>query len=227
MEQAIEPHGQPERRAYTAGEEIFNAVSHGIGALFAAAILTAGVIKARSYGAYYVVGMAVYGASMLLVYTMSTLYHALKQGAGKRVLRVFDHCMIFLLIAGTYTPICLGPLCGENGAWGWALFASLWFLALIGIALNAVAMNKKAVKVFSYSAYFVMGWSALIAIVPILKAMPLAGFLWILGGGLAYTFGIIFYAVGRKKKYMHSVWHLFVLAGSALQFVGIIAYVVA
>ena len=215
-----------ESRDYTKGEEIFNAASHIAGGSVGAVILTLGtVFAAFRRDAFAVTGMIIYGVSMIIVYAMSSIYHSLRHGSAKNVFKIFDHCSIFLLIAGTYTPVCLISL-RNSGAWGWALFGALWFLAAAGITLNAINMHSKIVKAYSYTAYLAMGWSAVIAIVPLLEALPLPGFLWILAGGVAYSGGMIFYAFGRKKKYIHCIWHLFVVAGSVLQFIGIFFYII-
>jgi len=215
-----------EKRRYTKGEEIFNAVTHIVGGVIGIAILIIGIIFAVIYkDAFAVAGMAVYGSCMILTYTMSAIYHFLRPNKAKRLFRVLDHCTIFMLIAGTYTPICLVSL-RNSGGWGWSLFGAIWLLAAIGITFNAVNMHNRIIKILSYIAYILMGWCAVFAIVPILQVLPFAGFMWIIGGGIAYTVGMLFYAVGKKKKYIHSVWHLFVLAGSILQFFGILFYVI-
>lgn len=215
-----------EKPLYTKGEEIFNAVSHIVGGAIGIAILVLGIVfAALNKDAFAVVSMVIYGVSMIMVYAMSSIYHFLRPNSAKRIFRIFDHCAIFLLIAGTYTPVCLISL-RTSGAWGWGLFGALWFLAAVGITLNAANMKNKAVKAYSYTAYLLMGWSALFVVVPLLRVLEIAGFLWILAGGIAYSGGMIFYGFGKKKKYIHSVWHLFVVAGSVLQFIGILFYIV-
>ena len=164
--------------------------------------------------------VSVFGASIVILYTMSALYHFLPDGVAKGVFRIFDHCTIYLLIAGTYTPYCVIAL-GLSGAGLWVLVVE-WACALIGITMNAIAMNNKVVKGISMALYFTMGWLALFVFPPLLSAIsPLC--LWLLlGGGIAYTGGIVFFALGRKVKWFHSVWHLFDLLGTALQFASIL-----
>ena len=204
---------------YTKGEEIFNAVSHIVGGAFG---LVAWIVLA--WAAYpngaYMGAVSVFGISIIILYTMSALYHFLPVGTGKRVFRIFDHCTIFLLIAGTYTPYCVIALGGTS--FGFWILAAEWVLAVLGITGNAIAMNNKVIKIISYTFYLVMGWLILIAFRQLYSVLSLASFLLLLFGGIAYTFGIIFYSAGRKKKYFHSIWHLFDIAGTALQFASIL-----
>ena len=166
------------------------------------------------------VAAGVYSFSIVVLYTMSALYHFFPQGRAKRVFRIFDHCTIFLLIAGCYTPFCLLTFWGS--AWGYAILAVEWGLAVLGITFNAINMRWKAVKVLSMIAYVVMGWMIIPAVPLLLKSVSLACFAWLLAGGLAYTIGIIFFALGKNRKYMHCIWHIFVLAGSICQFVSVL-----
>ena len=217
-----------EFKGFSKGEEIFNAVSHIAGGAFAIAVTVIGVIAAALFNdSWAIAAMAIYGVSMVLVYTSSSIYHFLHRNRAKKVFRVLDHCMIFLLIAGTYTPYCLVSLRTE-GLWGWSLFVVLWLLTILGVTFNAINMHSKVVKRLSMITYLVMGWSALAAIMPLLdpNVLPLAGLLWTIAGGIAYTVGAVFFAFGRRAKYIHSVWHLFVILGSVLQFVAILFYVV-
>lgn len=217
---------QREFKGFAKGEEIFNAVSHIVGGALAVAMTVIGIIAAAVYGdAWAVTAMAIYGASMILVYTSSSIYHFLRQNRAKKLFRVLDHCMIFLLIAGTYTPFCLVALRTES-FWGWGIFCILWVLTAIGITFNAIDMHNKTVARLSMFAYLVMGWCGVAAIVPILRVVSLWGLLWTLFGGIAYTVGAVFFIFDRKAKYIHSVWHLFVFAGSALQFVAILFYII-
>lgn len=217
---------QREFKGFSKGEEIFNAVSHIAGGAFAIAMTVVGIIAAAVYGnSWAVTAMAIYGASMILVYTSSSIYHFLRRNRAKKLFRVFDHCMIFLLIAGTYTPFCLIAL-RTQGCWGWIIFGILWALTVAGITANAINMHNKTVKKLSMFAYLAMGWCGVIAIVPMLRVVSLWGLLWTLFGGIAYTIGAVFYGLGRKAKYIHSIWHLFVFAGTALQFVAILFYIV-
>lgn len=209
---------------YTKGEEIFNAVTHIVGGGFGIIFLVIGVVFAHLYStAAGIASMYIYGICMIITYTMSSVYHFLRRNRAKKVFRIFDHCSIFLLIAGTYTPYCLVTLANEP-AWGYSLFSVVWALSILGIVLNAVNMHKW--KVLSMVLYFALGWCVIFAAVPLFKHLSLNGFWWLLAGGLAYTIGGIFFAFGRKVKYMHSIWHLFILAGSIFQFVSILFYVI-
>lgn len=216
---------EKQKSRYTKGEEIFNAVTHIVGGGFGVIALVVGVVIAALYkDGYAITAMVIYGICMITLYTMSSLYHFLRPGCAKKVFRVFDHCSIFLLIAGTYTPYCLIAL-RNSGAWGWSLFGIIWFFAVLGIIFNAVNMHNKIVKRLSLFAYIAMGWCAVVAIVPIIKAVALPGLLLLVGGGVAYTAGAVFYVLGKRKKYIHSVWHLFVLLGTLLHYFSILFYI--
>jgi len=205
---------------YRLGEEIANSVTHGVGLLLAAAGLAILVTFAALRGtAWHVVGCSVYGSTLVLLYAASTLYHAIPNARAKRVLRVLDHSAIFLLIAGTYTPFTLVNL---RGPWGWSLFGVVWGLALLGIALQT---GKLRHPVLAVALYVVMGWTVVIAIRPLLHAIAPGGLALLVAGGLAYTLGIAFYA-WKRLPYAHSVWHGFVLLGSALHFFAILLFVV-
>jgi hemolysin III len=211
---------------YTKGEEIFNAVSHIVGGGFGVVALVLGIIFAAIYSdAYGVVSMIVYGVSLILLYTMSAIYHFLHPNKAKRVFRVFDHCTIFLLIAGTYTPFCLVTLRNE-GYIGWLMFGLVWFFAILGIVGNAINMHHPVIKTLSMICYIAMGWCIILAIRPLLNNISMTGFILLLSGGISYTIGAIFYGFGKKAKYIHSVWHLFVLFGSILQFFSVLLYVI-
>lgn len=202
------------------GEEIANAISHGLGALLAIAGMVLLLLRAVLYGTVIsVVSAALYGTSMILLYTISCLYHALTLPRGKKVFQVLDHCSIFLLILGTYIPIAL---VGIGGAFGWVVFGVITACAVLGVTLNAVDLHRW--KRFSLVLYVVMGWLALFTIRPILRAVPIGGVILLLLGGVFYTLGVIFY---KKKewKYMHFVWHLFVIAGSVMHFFMIYLYI--
>jgi len=217
---------EKQKARYTKGEEIFNAVTHIVGAGFGVIVLVVGVTLASLHNdAYAIVAMVVYGLSMIILYTASSIYHFLRPNRAKRLFRIFDHCTIFLLIAGTYTPFCLVAL-RESGAWGWTLFGVIWGFALLGIIFNAVNMHNKIIKRLSMIAYIAMGWCAVIAIVPIVKVLPLACLALLVGGGVVYTIGAVLYVIGKRKKYIHSVWHLFVLLGSILHFFSILFFVI-
>ena len=209
---------------FTKGEEIFNAVTHIVGGGFGVIFLVLGVVFAHLHlDAVGILSMWIYGICMIVAYTMSAIYHFLRPNRAKKVFRIFDHCSIFLLIAGSYTPYCLVTLAPEP-AWGFSLFGVVWGLSILGIVLNAVNMHKW--KPLSQVLYLALGWSIILAIVPLFRHLAPAGFWWLLAGGIAYTIGAVFFAIGRKVKYIHSIFHLFVLLGSILQFVSILFYVV-
>ena len=203
---------------YTKGEEIFNAVSHIVGGAFGLAAWLTLMCYSRAAAEY--IAVSAFGAGIIVLYTMSALYHFLPSGRAKGVFRVFDHCTIYLLIAGTYTPYCLIPLYGTPV--GWAVFAAQWTCAVAGITMNAIALNNKVVKGISMSLYVVMGWMAVVFMPPLIPLISAASFWLLLGGGIAYTVGIAFYAFGKRVRYFHSVWHLFVLLGTVLQFTSIL-----
>ena len=205
---------------YTVGEEIFNSVSHGVGVLLSIAALVLLIVFAAIYSDGYGLASAlVYGISLILLYTMSMVYHIVQNEKGKKVLRIFDHCSIFILIAGTYTPYLLGPL---RGKLGWTIFGIIWGVTVIGIFLNAISLEK--FKVISLICYVLMGWGIVLSIKPLAQNLPTGGLWLLIAGGLVYTVGIIFYVM-KKYRYMHSVWHLFVLAGSICHYFSILLFV--
>jgi len=206
-------------RTQSVGEEIANAVSHGVGLLLAviAALVLVGVAVQRSELAE-LVGASIFGTTMVLMYLTSTLYHALPMNRAKRLFRILDHGAIFLLIAGTYTPFMLGPL---RGVWGWTLLWSVWALAIAGVVIKAIGGVRY--PKLSTSLYIAMGWLVIVAIEPLRLNLPVAGFFWLLGGGIAYTAGIAFFAP-KRLRYSHFVWHLFVIAGSACHFAAVLLY---
>ncbi len=206
------------RSYYSKGEEIFNAVSHIAGGAFGLSAWF--TLFWFAEGPLARTAVSVFGFCIVLLYTMSALYHFLPDGRAKGVFRVFDHCTIFLLIAGTYTPYCLIPLFGT--AVGWSVLAAQWILAAAGIVMNAVALDNKAVKAVSMGFYVVMGWMAVVFLNPLLGLVSASSFVLLIAGGIAYTAGIAFYALGRKVPYFHAVWHLFVLLGTVLQFTSIL-----
>ena len=212
--------------SYTKGEEIFNMVSHIVGGAVGIVALVLCVIFAAINGnAYGVVGSSIYGASMIILYTMSSIYHGLKpELKAKKVFQVIDHCSIFLLIAGSYTPIALCTLREFDPVTAWIIFGTVWGAAILGITLNAI--DIKSFKLFSAFCYLLMGWSIIFAY----KALPYMiekGGMWLLvSGGISYTIGALFYYLFKKRRYMHSIFHLFVLAGSVLQMFYIMLYVV-
>ena len=208
---------------YSLGEEIAHSVTHGVGIVLSIAGLSVLVTFAALKGnAWHVVGCAVYGATMVLAYTASTVYHAIPGSftRAKRVLRVIDHSAIYLLIAGTYTPFCLVNL---RGPWGWTLLGVVWGLAVLGIVFKATMLGR--LKVVSILFYLAMGWLVIIAARPLGRSMALGGIVLLAAGGLAYTAGVAFYAA-RRMPYHHAVWHFFVLAGSTLHFFAVLFYVV-
>ncbi len=202
-------------------EEIANAVTHGVGALASAAAGAVLVTLAQLHGTrMQMISALVFGISLVLLYTASTLYHAIPSAAAKRRLKVFDHCAIYMLIAGTYTPFAL---IGLRGVVGWWLFGVAWGLAAIGIVFKLFFTGR--FKVFSTLVYIGMGWMSLFAIKPMLVKIPLAALIWLLAGGVAYTAGTLFYH-NERLRYSHAVWHLFVLAGSACHFIAVISQVI-
>jgi hemolysin III len=210
---------------YTRGEEIFNMVSHIVGAAFGVVALVLTVVFASlNQDPWTVVGSSIYGGSMILLYTVSSVYHGLHLNMGKRVMQVLDHCSIYLLIAGTYTPIVLGPIRESSPAWGWSLFGVVWGCAVLGIVFNAIDMKR--FEKISMVLYLGMGWCVVMAAKPAILAVGLEGMLWILLGGIVYSIGAILYGLGVKHRYMHSVFHIFVVAGSILQFFGIFFHVI-
>ncbi len=212
-------HGLPKQ---SLGEEIANSITHGIGAALATAALTILLVFATLKGdAWRIVSFAIYGTSLVLMYTSSTLYHAFRHKKVKRYFRIMDHSSIFLLIAGTYTPITLLPL--RNTDWGWTIFGLIWGLAILGILFKFLFYGK--LEKFSVVFYLLMGWLAVIAIKPMIANLPTGLLIWIAIGGLSYTLGIIFYA-WTKLPYSHTIWHLFVLGGSTSHFFGILLYLV-
>ena len=206
---------------YSLGEEIANAITHGVGALLAiAGTVLLIVFSALQGDPWKVVSSSIYGFSMIMLFTMSCLYHALTHPTAKTVMRVFDHTSIFLLIAGTYTPYTLVTL---RGWVGWTLFGIVWGVAVLGIVLNAVSLDR--FKVFSMIGYIASGWCVVVAFVPLFQKLALPGILLLIGGGVLYTAGTLFY---RRKgvKAIHAIWHGFVFAGAVLHYFSILYYVI-
>lgn len=202
------------------GEEIFNSVTHGIGAILSVIGCVALIVFANIYGgAKDIVGAALYGASLIIMYLNSTMYHSLAHNKAKRVFQVLDHCSIFILICGTYIPIALTLI---GGAKGWTLFGIITGMAVVGIILNAIDMHRW--KKFSVVLYLIMGWAIIFDIKTVIDLTRGNGVYYLALGGVSYTIGVIFYKM-KKVKYMHSVWHLFVLGGSILQYIYILLYV--
>jgi hemolysin III len=208
-----------QERTQSPGEEIANSVSHGIGLLAAVAAAPVLVYSAvQGGGAARIAGASVFAASTVLLYTISTLYHALRRDRPKRIFRILDRAAIFLMIAGTYTPFTLGVL---RGPWGWALFGLVWGLALAGV-VHTAAGGIRHPKITT-TLYLAMGWLVIIAIKPLWLRVPPWGLFWLSAGGIAYTVGVAFYAA-KRVRYSHSVWHLFVIAGTACHFIAVLRY---
>ena len=202
-------------------EETINAVTHGARAVLGAAGLAVLVALAALRGdAWHVVSCAIYGATLVLLFTSSTLYHSFRGPRVKHVFRVIDHSSIYLLIAGTYTPFLLVSL---RGGWGWSLFGVVWGLALAGIAFQVFFVDR--FRLAQTLIYLGMGWLVVVATRPLLQRVPLGGLLWLLAGGLSYTLGAVFY-LWKKLPYHHGIWHLFVLAGSVCHYFAILLYVI-
>ncbi len=207
---------------YTLGEELFSSISHGIGALLSiAALVLCVVFSAIHKDAYAVVASAIYGGASIILYTMSTLYHSFKVNNAKRVFRIIDHCSIFLLIAGTYTPYALVAL---PKTLGWVIFGVNWGCAIIGIVLNSIDLEKY--KKISIILYLVMGWMIIFSYKELVSSIPFDGLCFMLIAGFLYTIGAIVYGVGKKIKYMHSLFHLLTLAASICFFFSIFFYVI-
>jgi hemolysin III len=202
-----------------AGER-FNSYSHLAGAILAvtgaAILVTLGALKADPWR---IVSFSIYGATLCALYIASTLYHSTR-GRAKDVLRKVDHCAIYLIIAGTYTPFALVTL---NGPWGWTLFGAVWGLAVLGIVQEL--WIARGHRILSVVIYLLMGWLALVAVVPLIQALSWKGLAWLVVGGLAYTGGLVFYAYDKRFRYWHGIWHLFVLAGSAAHYTAIVLFV--
>ncbi len=204
----------------TIGEEIANSVTHGIAAVLSVAALAILVVFASLRGnAWHIVSCAIFGVTLILLYLASTLYHALPVGRAKEVCRILDHASIYLLIAGTYTPFTLVTL---RGPWGWSIFGVVWGLAVAGIVFQSLLIGR--LPVLSTAVYILMGWVVVIALRPLIHALPWGGLLWMLAGGLCYTAGVYFYA--SRSKFAHAVWHLFVIAGSVCHFFAVFFYVI-
>ena len=209
---------------YTIGEERMNMITHIVGGGFGVLILLAAVLLgALRRDAWTVVTGAIYGVSMIALYTVSSVYHGLRAGTAKKVMQVIDHCTIYLLIAGTYTPILLVSIRPVYPVLAWTIFGVQWGLTALAVVLNAIDLKK--FSVISMVLYIAMGWCIIIAIKPMVVCTGWTAFWWILGGGISYTIGAVLYGMGRTRKYCHSVFHIFVDLGSLAQAVGILCYV--
>ncbi len=214
FETEVTPH-----KEQSLGEEIANSITHGIGAALSLAALVLLVVFASIYGdTWRVVSFSIYGTTLFFLYLASTLYHSFTNKRVKRFFRILDHSSIYLLIAGTYTPVTLVPM---RGPWGWTIFGLIWAMAIGGIIVKIFMMGKY--RFLSVLVYVAMGWLILIAIKPILQMVPRGLIIWLFIGGLCYTFGLIFYT-RDKIPYYHAIWHLFVLGGSISHFFGMLLY---
>ena len=211
---------------YSRGEDIFNMVSHIFGgALGITAIVLCSIFGAKHHNVYGIISGIIFGVTLLILYTMSSIYHGLKpERKAKKVFQIIDHCSIFLLIAGTYTPFALCVLIEYNTAIGWSVFGIIWGMAVTGIVLNSIDLHRY--RVFSMICYLVMGWLVLIKINVVFNSLGKIGFLLLLSGGIVYTLGAIIYGLGKKHKWMHSIFHITCLAGSLLHFLCILLYII-
>jgi hemolysin III len=208
-------------RVLTIGEEIANSITHGVGLVASVIAFPVLLVRAQSTSdSSAVVGAAIFGATLILLYATSTVYHALPISKGKQLFRVLDHSAIYLLIAGTYTPFALGPL---RGPWGWTLLVVIWTLALIGILSKLTSGFRLAH--LSTAGYLWMGWLIVVAIKPLVETIPRAGLLWLAAGGVAYTGGVVFYNM-KRVRYAHMIWHLCVAAGSVCHFIAVLRYAI-
>lgn len=208
---------------YSKGEEIFNMVSHIVGgALGIAALVLCIITAAKAGSAIGVVSSCIYGTTLILLYTMSSVYHGLRPGMGKKVMQVLDHCTIYFLIAGSYTPVLLVAMRPKYTILAWTLFGIVWGCAILACTLTAVDLKKYSI--FSMICYLAMGWTIIFFIKQTYDVMTLGGVLFLVTGGIAYTIGSILYGLGKKKKWMHSIFHLFIIAGCVLHFFAIIFY---
>jgi hemolysin III len=208
-------------KLYSWSEELSHALTHGLGIVLGIVGLVVLVAQATLYGdVWHIVSCAIFGGSLVLMYTASTLYHSIRSDSARPVLHAIDHAMIYVLIAGTYTPFTLVTL---RGPWGWSLFGTTWAMALVGAAFKTFHTGR--FEKLSLAIYLIMGWCIVIAIKPLIHAMPSGGIILLILGGLAYTVGVIFY-VWERLPYHHMIWHLFVLAGSVLHYFAVLLYVV-
>ena len=211
---------------YTKGEEIFNMVSHIVGAaLGVVALVLCVVFSAISGSPWAVVSSCIYGSSLILLYTISSIYHGLRRSTGKKVFQILDHCTIYFLIAGSYMPVVLCAIREVSPVRAWILFGIIW--GLVALATTLTAVDLKKYSKFSMACYIGIGWSIILAVDIFLTAVPLPGILLLLFGGIAYTLGAVIYGIGKKtqKRYVHSIFHLFVILGSVLQFFSILLYI--
>ena len=209
---------------YTKGEEIMNMVTHICGGGLAILGGLFSILAACRHGGWStILGAAIYAATMICVYSMSSIYHGLRPGTGKKVMQVLDHCAIYFLIAGTYTPIMITGFLPVFPAIGWGLLGMEWGLTALAVTLTAIDLKKY--KVFSMICYIYMGWGIVFFIPQTIYVMTMAGFWWLLSGGIAYTIGAVLFGLGKKLPWMHAIFHLFVILGSFLQYMAIVLYI--
>ena len=210
---------------YSKGEEIFNMVSHIVGgALGIAALVLCIITAAKAHSAIGVISSCIYGFTLIALYTMSSVYHGLKPGMAKKVMQVLDHCTIYFLIAGTYTVILLSAIHPENPVLAWVLFGFEW--GMVALATTLTAIDLKKYRVFSMICYIGMGWAIIFFAKQAMQALTFPGFLLLLLGGIAYTVGSVLYGLGKRRKWMHSVFHIFVDLGALLQFFCVLFYAI-
>lgn len=201
-------------KLYSKGEEVFNGVTHIVGAAIGIIYLVLGIIFAAMFQSYEaVLAVVIFGISIIILYLMSTIYHMLNPMKAKKVFQIFDHCTIFLLIAGTYTPFIV---LGVPTLKGYIILGIVWFFAILGITFNAISLNNKIIKISSYVLYIFMGWCIIFIFKDLIKFMRRDSLILLFLGGVLYTVGFIFFGLGKKVKWFHSIWHLFVLCGTIL-----------
>ena len=209
---------------YGVAEERMNMITHIVGGAIGVLILVfALILSGKTHDPWRIVGSSIYGASLILLYAVSSTYHGLPHSMGKKVMQVIDHCTIYLLIAGTYTPILLVSIRPLYPVLSWVIFAIQWGCAFGAAAFTAIDLKKYSK--LSMACYIIMGWIIIIALKPTIDAISLPGFLWLLVGGIAYTVGAVLYCIGKKRRYFHAIFHIFVLIGSILQAISILVYV--
>lgn len=209
---------------YTKGEEIFNFVSHTVGGAFGVfALLACLFVSTESGNVLNIIGSSIYGSTMIILYTMSSIYHALPKNMGKKVMQILDHCTIYFLIAGTYTPILFGAIIPYSPVWGIVLLSLVWACAIVGCVFTAIDLKK--FSKLSMVCYLTMGWCIVFIAKTAIAAIPYMGLLHLLIGGIFYTVGAVLFGLGKKIKYMHSVFHIFVVLGSVFQFLAIVLYI--
>jgi hemolysin III len=212
---------ETQQAPYSFIEELFNSITHGAGILLSIAALVLLIVFSSIYGTTgHIVSCTIFGVTLILLYTASTLYHSIQKPRVKRIFKIFDHSCIYLLIAGTYTPFLLVTL---RGVLGWAMFGIIWLLAVSGVVLKVFFVHR--FNIISTIAYVLMGWIIVFAIKPLADSLHYGGLIWLVAGGMAYTLGVVFYA-WKRLPFNHAIWHLFVLAGSICHFMAVIFYVI-